>query len=637
MGLSSEIEKYKKFIKNAPKFQDLRNPSSKIREELFEFYVDSVQWTRNLLTSCDIPVVEMPKGVDALYNIMGHGETDWNDKDEKKRLTGNLGPGLNKDGVELATGQCVAGRNILTLSSDIPRALHHAILRQDKEKKKDLEKILRNIDPEQGVISEKDYKDLIDLAFEVEVYPTPLLRAQYFGPMEGFNKIKDTHLLEESKVRRKLNNVIVENNYELSESYIHFMERGFAFLRMFANEKGIIVPRADFVTHSGFLDIARAYFRYLDSIKEEINGEIRLERTEDKGKRGEMWVFKLNDNLDFLNDSLGAKYKALEKADEWRKKSLDDKIREEDKGIVRTPLKAFKKKDSLNEHESYKTDIKEALDSKFPVIIFGHGGQGKTILATKITKNIIGGELSEKYSKYIPVLINCDDLSRSINKSDKESTPEDIAEFIKKDVEKIFPYVDEGERFLFLIDDYHKLTDYYESVKKAIDILKEDKRCLPIIFSRLEKTDVLPPFNEGYLTMQIDRDSIPDTIDDFMRDRMDENKYSEFKEYVSQYDESITGNFITLYALTRIFDKSRKVLDCLDEKKYKTICNKIKEGEPINKRELYEVETAFVSNSRLRRKDANLSRADMLKGIEKEKKELAQFAFDKHYGKKDEQ
>ncbi len=636
MGLKSEIKKYKNFIKNAPKFQELENPSAKIREELFEFYVGSVQLFRNILTIRDIPVVEMPKGIDALYNIIGHGETDWNDKDENKRLTGNLGPGLNKDGVKLAIDQYDPNRKILTLSSDIPRALHHAILRQDKTKKEDLETILGNIDSEQGVISKEVYEKLIDIAFEVNVYPTPLLRAQYFGPMEGFNRIKDTHLIEESKVRRKLNNVIVEDNDELSESYVHFMERGFAFLRMFANETGIIIPSADFVTHSGFLDIARAYFRYLNSIEEEESGEIRLERTKDKGKRGEIWVFKLNKNLDFLNDSLGAKYKALEKADEWRKRSLDDKIREEDTGIVKTPLKAFKKKDNLNEHESYKTDIKEALDSQLPIIIFGHGGQGKTILATETTKKLIKQELGEEYSKYIPVLINCDNLSRSIIQSDKESTPENIAKLMKKDVEKIFPYVDEGEKFLFLIDDYHKLTDYYNFVKKAIDILKEDKKCLPIIFSRLEKMDIHPPVNEGYLTMQIDRDSIPNTIDDFMQDRMDEDKYSEFKEYVSQYDESITGNFITLYALTRIFDKSRKVLDCIDEKKYRAICKNIKEGEPINKRELYEVETAFVSSSKLRRKDANLSRADMLKDIEKEKKELAQFAFDKHYGKKDE-
>lgn len=631
--LSEQIRKHNNLVKNYPDFSifkhdDISSDRDTLKK-LYDFVEESSVWFNQLMSNADFSSISRPEDFAAIYDIIGHGPTNFNvDDKNKKRLTGLLGPMLNDAGEKIAilNNKNYSGTN-LVFSSSIPRALHHTILRCLPNKHGEIKKIAETEVSKDGVISPEGYNQLIDFASDLDIIVTPLLAAQYFSFLEGFNKSSATEKQSEESIwRRQLANSIRNSNGEyVGEPYTHFaFERGFVFLEHLANEReGIIIPQADIITHSGFFDIAKCWFRYLES------SEISLARTEASTKRGESAQIILDENRVYINDEQkldAIKEKTRKKIKELRNRSLDERIRDSGKGLVNTPLIGYKNDEN---HTTFNASTITALKSEEPTIIFGHGGQGKTIFATNIAEKIMGGDLHyqyDQYKNYIPLLLNCEDLNRDIRLNGIGDNAAAILELIKKDISELPDYLLENSDFLFLIDDYQKVRqDYRESVKTAIEQLaKKDK---VFIFSRLERDDIKPPINEGYLTLQINERSF--NVNSFIESRISEEKQEDFHKYISKYDSSITGNYITLYALTLLFEHPERIVEYFDGVEHERLVGLIESNSSLNRPQLYEVETQFVLGNQIERENSSLSKSEVIQTISEEKKKLANLAYNK--------
>jgi len=183
-----------------------------------------------------------------------------------------------------------------------------------------------------GVVAPKNYWDLAKLALESGIIPTPLLRAQYFGPLELFiakfpkegdedgarlnaaiiryakeglraqGKSEEgveeevTTLLRKAKSRRQIASTL-RDKYGMTEAenYIMF------FNRSADNVFGLLdrhnFRNVEIIGHSGFFDIASAYQRF-----KRTPGELHITRSSTPMERGQSLVMKLDKDYRWVND-----------------------------------------------------------------------------------------------------------------------------------------------------------------------------------------------------------------------------------------------------------------------------------------------------------------------------------------------
>lgn len=368
-----------------------------------------------------------------------------------------------------------------------------------------------------------------------------------------------------------------------------------------------------------------------------------IKKTDKAKTRGKEVVIKVDSNFEYLNDPKRL-YPLIKEAqriiDELRGRSVDPLIKEKGAGILSTPLLGFGRKEKtsevMEEYESYPETLESALISQYPIVIFGHGGQGKSILSTEIAKRFLEGRFGKTYENYIPVFLDCEAVGKAA-RSNKDTYGDTRMESIitKQIYELKLPKVLLKEyKFVFILDDYQKLSsDYTKEMEAAITKLRKEGN-LVILLSRLEKIDVHPPHNPGYKTMQIDLDGIAKQTDEFIEGRIPSKDVERFKEYLSQYDTSITGNYMTKLFLTMIFPtgngKSTGVTDYVIDP---LIQIAIKEGKPLTQTQLYDAQTDYVSAQDILRIHPELPLSEVRRRIVELKNELAEKSFNHVFGK----
>jgi hypothetical protein len=193
-------------------------------------------------------------------------------------------------------------------------------------------------------------------------------------------------------------------------------------------------------------------------------------------------------------------------------------------------------------------------------------------------------------------------------------------------------------------------------MEEAVQRLKQDGNVV-ILLSRLERIDIHPPNNLGYKTMQIDTDEIAKDTDGFMEGRVDKAKAEAFKEYLKQYDSSITGYYLTKLFLTKIFqtnsfqkegvqkydsfedmnfpienENNRAVLRYITDP---SIRHEIGCGKPLTKTQLYEAQTDYQTGLDIHKQFPHLGDEEVRKRIIDLKEQLAEKAFNDIFGNKE--
>ena len=596
----------------------------------------------NILVNCKKRASQKDIGEEsfARFVITGHAETETNVEGD---LTGWFSGPLSPKGIRTAELQ-TPEYNSLVLSSDLPRVIEHTLRKyysHETEIMKSLDPLIAQVRSDMqkfdSGISNETYRSLVSLALENGIIPTPLLRAQYFGPLELFiskfggdreqlnaaiiRNVKEKliaegkedadaviqDLIAKAKERKDIVKILRDEfGITVSENYITFFNRSAENVFGLLEKYGF--RNVDIVGHSGFFDVAMAYFRHKQTPK-----ELHIVRTPTPPERGQVLNMKLDEDYTWLNDPqrLEPIIEATEREiDLLRGLSVDRLIKESRKGIVETLLVGFKKEEGKKEYEPYPETIRDALSSPDPIIIFGHGGQGKSILATGIAKTFLEGAFGEEYAKYIPIILNCEELNKGATGNRKAYGESRIESLIREQVDSqnLPSQLLQEYKFVFIIDDYQKLGDDY--VQETTDTIKtlRQERNLVIVLSRLERTDVHPPHNPGYKTMQIDTNTIAEQTDEFLEHRIkNPEDANRFKEYLRQYDSSITGFYLTKLFLTMIFPTEDNENEGLVEYVINpAIAQAIREGKPLTRTQLYEAQTDYVTGCDIERQYPNL-------------------------------
>ncbi len=310
-----------------------------------------------------------------------------------------------------------------------------------------------------------------------------------------------------------------------------------------------------------------------------------------------------------------------------RNRSLDHLVRESDSNMVEVPLVAFQK-EKTEEYKPCPITVRDVLNYQEPVLIFGHGGQGKTMLATEIAQQLLKPRGEDR--PCLPLLVECTDLNTNLV-TRKPTTPAEMQElilncgYVPEKGEKRNPDWNNLFDFVYLLDDYHKINpDYHELVNLTIQQLAAAGSKI-LLFSRLERTDLHPPENKGHATVQIDSRSFSTSLDQFIQRRVPEEKQAEFKQYLAKYDESINGNFITLYVLTMMFSQPEKIIRWSEPDS--ALVKAVQSRERLTMTQLYEIQTDFAIGNEIEREHNNYSLERVRSEVSTHKRRLAELAF----------
>ena len=568
-----------------------------------------------------------------------------------------------------------ADHSSLVISSDLARAIHHGVLKYSPEMEDLLDGIANVVDEEiktnSGVISRDTHTYLIELALDFGIIPTPLLRSHYHGmrdlnperwkefDIDAFLKTSLCEKIYQGKSKEEVRDILIklkeyakhgkdvfqfvedEKGKTLTEDLPLYAHRVVYLLKMFAPRgifyEGIKGKKIELIGHSSNIDIVPAYFRHFDD-----ESKFVLEKADKSKTRGAEVVIKVDSDFVYLNDPkrLEPIIKETEREiRELRLRSVDTLIRERGEGILETPLLGLrlKEKDQRGEekYEEYKETLEEALKSEEPIIIFGHGGQGKSILATEIAKKFLEGKFGEAYKNYIPLILNCDGINESAHKNREAYGNTRIESVVKKLInkEKLPAALLKEYKFVFIIDDFQKLNPDY---KKTMDDLLHDLRKeenLVIALSRREREDI-QPYYSGYKNMRIDTESIAKQSDEFTKGRIDPEYAERFKEYLQQYDTSITGYYQTKLFLTRIFPtgdgENKRVSDYVIDD---SIREEVEKGKPLTRTQLYEAFTDYQCGCDIQKIHNDLGIKQVREEIVRWKNSLAEKAYNDTFGK----
>lgn len=605
--------------------------------------------------------ISLDKETYAEFTVTGHAEEVRESPGQDpsvKLLAGQSGFMLKKGekGTQKALEQNLhADKNCLVITSDLGRAIHHALLKYYPEMVEKLDKFADKIDQEIGSnneISKHTHLRLVRLALKHGIIPTPLLRSHYHGERdllpeksEQFNisNFLDTNhgkrlypwktAEEKSKLEEYLKSfkylaqhgrnpyqlIESEDGNVLTEDILLYSERVLHLLKLFSPENrfysAIKQRRINFVGHSSNIDVISAYFRQFNQPNLDL---VKAPKYKTRGKEIKIIVdpdfFYLNDPDDPLRIIVRDQIYSL------RRRSPDLLVKE-GKGIIKTPLLGFKKENE--KFISYSQSLEDALSSKCPIIIFGDGGQGKSILAAEIARKFLEDEFGENYRNIIPIILDCKQLCELANQNEGN-----IGSLITESIDKLPINLRNKHKFAFILDDYHKVQNpnYTSEIENTTYRLKQEGNFV-ILMSRMERTDIHPPDNLGYKTMQIDREEIARQTNSFIQERVAPEHIESLREQLQDYDSSITGYYLIKLFLTQIFSREtdQKVVEFVTNKK---IADKIKEEKQLSITQIYRAYTDYVIGCDILREESGLGiGSELRERIIQRKEQLAQKAY----------
>ncbi len=589
------------------------------------------------------PVKGLEEGIYAEFTITGHAAVRLAPGQESgtKILTGQSALMLAKgtEGTAKAIAQnSHADPNSLVLSSDLGRAIHHAVLKYYPKTEGELDQLADEIEKEmrtnQGTISRDTELYLVGLALDKGIIPTPLLRSHYHGirdlnpdPRGGFDvsAFMRTELCQnlyasmaEDQVRQVLAELNAmakqgrdpfqviedEEGRTLTENLPLYGHRITQFLRLLSPEgkfyNALKGRKVNIVGHSSNMDIASAYFRHFPG-----RTGIVLEKADKSETRGQEVVIKVAPDFSYLNDPHvieEVKEQTSRTIVSFRARSMDELI-QKGQGLVDLRFLGFRV--AGNRLESYPVSIDEMLNSRQPVLILGDPGQGKTQFAAGLAERILRDE-----SGYVPVLVSLRKLSDELLDPSVDKIVDNILGGVMSRGELVTNILSQEYRFVMVLDGFDELLSDFLQGNMIGNVINElNNHGLVIVTSRY--CGFNSQQNTGYQTLNIDAQAIIKNIDAYLETRLpDQTQREGFKQFLEGYDDSIRGNYLMLYGLTRL---------CLE--------SELDFDNPPTKTEIYEQVATLTLVEHEKRRGERFS-SDRLQAIAAERKKmLAKLAF----------
>ena len=607
---------------------------------------------------------------------------EWSEekKSSKRRVQKGQAPMmLTPEGAKAAMTQYTRNNAAnIVITSLSPRAIHHALLkyveRQDITEKLDdiAQGILQGMERDSTDPQKEKVVQLSEIALNHGIIPTVLLNSHFQGPMDLMHAVpdekRDIDSLAQSEYYQRLyptldietrsrelhrlfdslkdwqdplNQVRDENGSPISENLPQYLSRVYELVSLFFPRgefyQDVGGRRVNFVGHSSSIDVISAIFASRGQTRL-VLGKAEKSKTQAKEK-----IIKVDKDLVYLNNPgllEPLNVKARSEITALRSRSMDNHV-QRGEHILHVPLVGFSRTGKKNgEFIPHPEILEDVLGREYPaiqsgqglpILIFGHGGQGKTILATEIARKLLDGKFGEKYAKYVPVLFNGEDIVAAAGHNMQSEGGKPRMERILEARERgsLEHVVRDGYRFAFIVDDYQKIhnekfvTDFRGRVKE----LCNDGH-LVIILSREERSDVHPPDNPGYLTLKIDSDGISEQIGEFTQGRVPEGQEEAFHRYLSQYDPSITGSNLAKLFLTLVFPGSEQHSRVTSFVVRPELAGAITRGEPLSIGNLYEAYTDFVTACDIIKLNPQIDENEIKPEITSWKRILAQHARD---------
>lgn len=511
---------------------------------------------------------------------------------ENGLLTGHSGGALAKESVE--TARSFYKKDLepsIVISSDLPRALDHAIVKyySDLPELAALRKLVPDgLDSNNGILRPRDQLQWLWFALTKNIIPTPLLRAQFYGPMELFpEKFDEAKVLDalgkyahcllglspekmkQAIEQRKDAHATIINNIQLTENRENLMTRVGYLFGLFAPDSPVHElargKRIQLVSHSGVHDVIFEQLRHIDKRE-----EVHLRKRPKPKQRGESITVWLEGNTHlYLNDPdyFSA---ALQTTDERIGYSFGASLDQEvNKGnVLDTQLVAWQRQEAQGQdkYRAVSVSIYDELDKEEKILLLGDPGQGKTIFSARLAQ-----KLKDSAAKtYVPILVSLRRLSEKLDdevkagrNADEDSVLEQILgkrlhDFLQKEEELVKPLLEEYTP-VFILEGYDELSsDYSKVIPSSIDRLA--KLGSVIVTSRFSGFDKYE--NRVYKTLNIDPNFAMATIDEYLQPRIsDEEQRKRFVEFLKTYDTSVTTNSLMIFFLTRLYKNGELDLD----------------------------------------------------------------------------
>ena len=489
---------------------------------------------------------------------------------------------------------------------DLPRQIGHVLLvTGDSALAAEIKDISQQISTE---IKEKGnlydiniYQRLIKLALENGFIPTPLLRAQFYGPMELMpekledkadaiqkfvdklvsktmenlreankeSEINKNQIMAEAealadalKYRKDLllahrengGHFITENRFDLVNRLWYFYD---VVSRYFV---GVPVLA---VTSSGCTDVSPSLWRYFGE-----RGKFVIETPKTK-ERGRVLVAKIGEydgRITYLNDPQrieAIRDLSAERVAEQRKSSLDEKIREPTEGaVIPVELLRFERQQGPSKGVIYvphSISEKDVFVSREPTFVLGDFGSGKSTGAfdLAVRLNSEGG--------YVAVFLTANEINRLLHNKlgqDPKQNDEVILKLLSGGVTSLPRSHREEQRFVFVIDAFDEITNYRENILHALrdpgQLREYGKVIVTSRFTGLNEYE-----NPGFVTLHVDPQAVIRNIDRYLALRItdasgnkpDTVRVERFKEFLVRQDEGVRTNYLLVYFLTDIYNR----------------------------------------------------------------------------------
>ena len=319
----------------------------------------------------------------------------------------------------------------------------------------------------------------------------------------------------------------------------------------------------------------------------------------------------------------GYRFQAQRTIARLRSLSLDLAIDEEGNGLAEVPLlRVTHEKGDNTKLLKAPVSLTDALGSGKPLLIFGAGGEGKTLLATRIAQDWLTTDGP------IPYLTTAEEINRGAERTVKHERKHLYEYLCSASGLHDIALTDPRSRFGFLIDDYHELnSDLRSQLRQAIQRLTSANHLIVLLarkdYGGSNKGDDL------FDVVEIDSETIARELKDFAKKRVPIHRESDFQDYASQYDASVLGRFLTKWFLTVIFREhstdDSAILPYLTD----PMCvSAVSQGTPLSRVQLYDALTDYLTGRDLYRENSSLSDEDIRELIARRKDELSHMAFD---------